>query len=198
MGKQEHDLAFMSLVLLFAFVFMSLSVNQLNPDMLTTENAVRENYFMQDLIKKTSQPADIKSVDGTDFLRPITVRTSGSISKILNFFKTNSPTGFVVQGKNSNNCEWVNLDNKNYDNLKTLSGSEVCRAFGYDKCNTVNSVKTKNYYNSDDGACSELVIQDNYNDFKNCDSTIKTVNTPCHTETIDVNEFEYTEVLCCN
>lgn len=207
MGEHSHDIHYMLIVLILAFFVITLSLNKLGPDMLTGQviggDSGSEGFVVK-FLRSTARSSNIRAVNAEGIIDTIKFNVvEMPWGEILNTGLPKNNIGGeavsigVAAESKASSCDWINVDNKDFRRLKSLSGYSACRAYGYGSCITTNIEKTKTYYNSSDGSCSTVLYRDESNDFRNCYSRIQTSNTPCFKEPTDVTESSYTTVLCC-
>ncbi|MFC2133921.1 hypothetical protein ACFLTH_04830 [Bacteroidota bacterium] len=171
MAEHGHDIHYMLIVIILAFFIAVLSLNQVNPDM-ATGNVVADTYETSGLVKFFQTVDDV----------------------------LNTPTGMVVQSDVLANtgCEWINIDNQDFQKIKGLTGSEACQVMSYKSCMMTNVEKTTAYFASNDGSCKDFQFRDESNSFGNCADYLKSFNTGCIPEGKDLAENSYTTVFCCS
>jgi len=199
----------MLIVLILAFFVITLSYNQVNPGI--TGQVVKRTSgtegFVVKFLRSTTAPSDFKAVSTEGLLSPIKINTvrlpwkeilNAEISvKNIGGEATNQMS--VVERKIETNldCAWVNLNNKDFTKLRSLSGHMACKAADYDSCLMTNTVKTMIYYSSEDGSFKDVMFKDVSNNFNNCYNTIRTTDENYRDKSRDVRETKYTTVFCC-
>lgn len=184
MKNHGHDIHYMLIVLILAFFVITLSYNQVNPDIAAATGHVTRSNFLTGY-----SVSDINVVDGSGFLPPI------------RFFRGNLGGSATATEDNpdttATSCEWINLNNEVFGRIKSMSGFSACRTLDYGSCMMTNVKGAKNYYGTNDGSCEDVTYRDESNSLGNCYTTIKTQSSPCFTESVDVTENSFTTVYCC-
>ncbi|MBC8500432.1 MAG: hypothetical protein ISS25_03585 [Nanoarchaeota archaeon] len=209
MAKHVHDIHYMLIVLILAFFVITLSYNQVNPGITgqVVKRTIGTEGFVVKFLRSTTAPSDFKAVSTEGLLTPIKINTVRlPWKKILNVeipvkniggeTVYQMPAGEDVV-KTNLDCAWVNLNNKDFIKLRSLSGHMACRATDYDSCLMTNTVKTMIYYSSGDGSFKDVMFKDVSNNFNNCYNTIRTTDENYRDESGDVRETKYTTVFCC-
>ena len=143
MADHNHDIHYMLVVLILAFFVITLSFN--NVETGASGNVVKstsgaEGYVVKFLIS-TAQSANINAIkDGV--ITPINIRIVKLPWDAL-FAENNNFGGQAVhQPSSMKNCEWINVENEDYTQIRTLSGNVACQVKGYDSCLMTNFIKT--------------------------------------------------------
>ncbi|MFH1606603.1 MAG: hypothetical protein ABIC91_04625 [Nanoarchaeota archaeon] len=220
MKKHNHDLYYIVIVLFIATFVLSVML-KINPELSASGRAVYEikTYEQKTPITRAITTRDQQEILSTEkLLKPIEIvkedkklktsffksiiSTDSVRERPITFSRKNveSPLSWNSDVANEGECTWLNVENKDYTLLKSMTGSDACKKVGYNQCLTINNVVEKQIYSSNNNLCQGLRFEIVNNNFDDCDQRIRTTNNPCSISEggDDFRQNSYTTVLCCN
>lgn len=192
MDSKKHDLHFMTIVLILAFFVMILSINNIMPDMATgqvTYEYEQRTNFLSNLFKSQKEFNIENSNTVSDFKLNL-VQSDYSIEEVDKLL--------------AGSCDWVNLGNADYQDVRLLSGYEACIKKKYDSCVMTNKMLTTSFFNSKSGFCEGLQLEQTSNKLGSCTEKIRSATESCtflpgdaEPRSGDYSQELMTSVLCC-
>ncbi len=192
MDSKKHDLHFMAIVLVLAFFIMILSIDNMFPEMaaaqVTYDYEQRTNFLVN--MFKSSDDFNVLNPEAFSDIRVNLLDKGYSIDEVDSLL--------------GGNCEWVNIGNSDYNDVRLLTGYEACKHKGFESCIMTNKMLTTSFYESKSTSCEGLQLEQISNKLGSCTDKMRSVTDPCvfisgdaEPRTGDYSQQLITTVLCC-